>query len=96
MITGGLLHDDWVTPDEFKLALLAYVNPTPSLLQAGLDNQLVINNSQPHLPPAGFPECMQGAPGTIPASNPAVQQLQRASEVSRPWTYLTCFKLHIF
>lgn len=81
LLAGGLLQDDWVTPDEFKLALLAYVNPTPSLLRAGSDNRIRIDNSQPHPPPAGFPECIQGPPGSLPASNPAVHQLQRASEV---------------
>ena len=83
MLAGGLLQDDWVTPDEFKLALLAYVNPTPSLLLVDSSGRLVVDNTQPHPPPPGFLQGMQefggAAPAAAPAHSPAAEQ--RSSEV---------------
>ena len=66
--TGGLLKDDWVTIDDFKLALLAYVNPNPSILRMGPGGSITIDNSQPHPPPTGFPASMQGADGFAAAA----------------------------
>lgn len=36
--TGGLLKDDWVTPEEGKLAVVACVQPDPSVLSQNAKN----------------------------------------------------------
>ncbi len=38
--TGGLLKDDWVTPDNDKLTLMAKLNPNPTIVTFDTENNV--------------------------------------------------------
>ncbi|KAK9811233.1 hypothetical protein WJX72_000405 [[Myrmecia] bisecta] len=66
--TGGLLKDDWVTPEQWKLDLLAYVNPRPTRLQVLPDGR--VNAASSEMPKASALD-LQSLAQAMPAADDA-------------------------